>query len=62
MCKSTEKVVNGVACSVRWQAIRQRFSAFRESVHKKFPYDSKAAIGHAYSWRGSWEIKREYVG
>ena len=31
-CKPTQKVVNGVACSVRWQALGQRSSAFRESI------------------------------
>ena len=31
-CKPTQKVVTGVACSVRWQALGHRSSAFRESI------------------------------
>lgn len=31
-CKPTQKVVTGVACSVCWQALGQRSSAFRESI------------------------------
>ena len=46
--KPTQKVVTGVACSVRWQALAQRSSAFRESIRKKFAYGSKETIGHGY--------------
>ncbi len=31
-CKPTQKVVNRMAYSVRWQALRQPSSAFRKSI------------------------------